>query len=370
MRKEPKLFAVEMIEALLPLSENPEKIHENEKFNKLHESILREMMEQSLHTTKNITSLSDMFPVFPNTYYDLFRLLSNPLSKWGIFEKVHLKNQEVEHLALLEESGLTDEAYELLNAVQSHKEYQSLPVREALIHCRQKQKEGLDYQAAYVFFRTFIIENPLVEGKRSLFNDSVKEKLNYDPILMKLLQKCYEPFNRFEHQYICQSCGWTTYKKGANRYACVKRSCKDAFDALFLPNFELENTSYTMRTTQAVQFSTVIPGRGELELAKKLTKKGCVVEMYPNLEKDGDIKATKDGRVFLIDCKDYANYKELISTLTEKRNEYPQETIIAVPNETVKNTSRYIHLARELAVKNGVAFRIVDFKELERTICV
>lgn len=306
---------------------------------------------------------------YPVTLYNFLKLLRNPIREWGYFSIAVLEEEGVsgDLVILDDEVGLSEEAEELLREAISIRETSTKVIRDVLIYCRKKMKEGQNRQEMYQAFRLFLIQHPTC-------SDELLElyciQHNFDPYMASSLEICYEDIPVDSH-FKCQACGWTLVEKTKGVFRCIKKECQRKYDASRLKQYQLPACD-TKRIKEAIQFSTVIPGLRELELKNRLEKRGAEVELYPELERKGDLLVRKeDGRSVLeqtIDVKDYSSPKRLARKLVKDHAEGLLKTpVIAVPDE--KANRRYLQYVNGILHEQQISTsKVYSFREVEKMI--
>jgi hypothetical protein len=303
---------------------------------------------------------------YPVTFYHLLQLLKRPIREWNLFSVRALEEEGIsgELVILDEEIGLSEDADELLREAVSSREASTKVIRDVLVYCRRKMEEGQNMQDIYNAFRLFLISHPIC-------NDELIELYcinhQFDPYLASALEICYEDIPD-SSQFKCQACGWTLVEKNKGLYSCIKKECRRKYNASRLAHYQIADTE-TKRIKEAIQFSTVIPGLRELELKMRLEKRGAEVELYPNLEREGDLLVSKEQGAsilkFSIDVKNYSSPKRLANQLIKDHTEgLLKSPVIAVPDE--KTNRRYLQYVNGvLHEKKITTCKVYSFREIE-----
>ncbi|AND41436.1 hypothetical protein [Cytobacillus oceanisediminis] len=306
--------------------------------------------------------------IYPATVYEFLLLLKQPIGSWGYFSIDELNKENIDEFFTIldDEIGITPEAEELLNEEQSFHESSTKKIREALVSCRKfyeiYQNESMQEQ--YTAFRTFLIHNPITD-EETIEAFCFKHRL--EPFLISILEDCYENIPS-GFVYKCQACGWTLEEKTKGYFTCVKRECRKKLDVFSLKNSKIESHQ-NKRVLKSILLSTVIPGKKELQLVEDLKKLSVTVQLYPQLEKKGDIYAFQEYENILeyafIDVKDYTRPKRLAEELLKEKEEGTLKTeIIAVPDD--KASKRYIeYVNRTLQERGHMDVRIYSFSMIK-----
>ncbi|UNK30990.1 hypothetical protein MNO09_00325 (plasmid) [Bacillus sp. N5-665] len=306
---------------------------------------------------------------YPCNLYEFLTLLRTPIKEWGYFNMNSIKERRInENLILLgERVGVTSEALHIYNEHKNAYEAQTKAIEDVIRYCREKSIVDKTMQQKYEFFRNYLIEHPLIHPYYA--ENEIAEGLDNDSFLInKLLEECYEPIIG-EYEYICPSCGWTLQQKALAYFYCLSNDCRESYDKNnVLTNQNLINLKVTHRTKEAIQRTTVIPGKKEIELAHRLGKKGVTVNMYPAIEAKGDIRAEKiihDKRVSLyIDVKDYSSEYVLAQRLImDKEAGILKDVLIAVPDK--KANKKYLKAVKRILLeKEANEIEVYSFREI------
>ncbi|PFS62755.1 hypothetical protein COK41_14825 [Bacillus cereus] len=306
---------------------------------------------------------------YPCNVYEFLALLRTPIKEWGYFNMNSIKERRINgNLILLgERVGVTSEALHIYNEHKSAYEAQTKPIEDIIRYCREKSLVDKTMQQKYEFFRNYLIEHPVIHPYYA--ENEIAVGLDNDSFLInKLLEECYEPIIG-EYKYICPSCGWTLQQKTLDYFYCLSNDCREGYDKTsLLQDQNLINLKVTHRTKEAIQRTTVIPGKKEVELAQRLRKKGVTVSMYPEIEAQGDIRAEKiihDKRISLyIDVKDYSSDYVLAERLImEKEAGILKDVLIAVPDKKANN--KYLKAVKRILLeKEANQIEVYSFREI------
>jgi hypothetical protein len=308
-------------------------------------------------------------PIYPTTLNNFLFMLRQPVISWGLFSKEELENENIkESFTILDdEMGITPEALELLNEEQSFMESSSKIVREAMIMCREHYDifGNESMQRQYIEFRSYLINNPITNADDI---ESFCFMNRFEPFLSTAIENCYEDIP-LHYKYKCQSCGWTLEEKTKGYYICVKKECRKKLDISTLKNYKID-ANQNKRVRKSILMTTVIPGKKELALKDDLEKMGAMVELFPDIERKGDIHASlvNNGRIEygFIDVKDYSRPKRLAEELLKEIEKGSLKTkMIAIPNE--KATKKYVELINNTLKEHGHgAVQVFSFKQIKQ----
>ncbi|MED1863961.1 hypothetical protein P4V41_10915 [Fictibacillus nanhaiensis] len=347
---------------------------------------LESNIEDAVHSGGEDTVISRDFEIFFNQFlffmlqypmkeypvnlFHWLQLLKKPLRDWWPASASFLDEEGISpnFIILDDEIGLSEEAEELLREYKSYKEASAKVVRDVLIHCREESiNRGIDMQHVYTKFRLFLIENPLTnldELELYCFEN------DFDSFLSRSLENCYEDIPE-SSMFKCQFCGWTLEEKTKNAFVCIKQQCRSSYDVNTLKQYKITQSDQ-LRVKESIQFSTVIPGLREIELKIRFEECGATVELYPDLERLGDLRVSNAGEKkgsekLLIDVKDYRNAKQLVKKLlADQVAGLIKSPIIAVPDD--KANRRYLSFVNEYLIETGItSCKVYSFKQVVRT---
>jgi len=346
-----KVFLLSLIEQLKKAELDPIQLSDNKEIKKLHNELY------FLSLTNNSSKLH------PNNIQNFLLLMQKEIGRWGIFSKIELEEEGIpEDLTILDDYiGISEEAdYFYANCNSSFDEVSQI-IEDVLIYCRNTQ-----LQNEYVSFRKFLIKNP-ISSRRDITRVQIQNQ--FDPFLCQTLEKCYEEIPK-EAEYSCQTCGWTLIKK-ANRYVCGKKTCREDFNLQSLTQNKIEISKH-LRVKKPILLSVVIPGIPELDFASELENVGIDVELYPNLERLGDLKATYNSSNYYIDMKDYSDYRDLVSYLIEEKNRIKTPYIVISESKTnlrKNRTPQYVKKVNKKLEDEGIThFKLYSCSEMKNLI--
>ncbi|MEH7085699.1 hypothetical protein V7139_23590 [Neobacillus drentensis] len=301
---------------------------------------------------------------YPVSLYHFLQQLKEPINEWGIFDLEELEESGVPtNLVILDdEIGISEEAEELLREAISSKELSTKIIRDVLVYCREKVDEGKEMQTVYTAFRLFLILHPISDEETI---ELYCLEHGFDAYIASALESCYEDIPS-DCRFTCQACGWTLKEKTKGVYICLKKECRRKYNASSLGRYQLDE-HVTKRVKEGIQFSTVIPGIRELELQKRLENKEVTVQLYPDLERKGDLFTSKEFGdsilAFSIDVKDYRSPKWLARTLIDDfQKGLIKSNVIAVPDE--KANRRYLQYVNAQLAEHQIPCKVYSFKTI------
>ncbi|MDX8359846.1 hypothetical protein [Cytobacillus sp. IB215316] len=359
--KDPIDLILKITETLEYLDRHPEELPTYKPLKEIHTEIVKRYLSSDRRFTGKYPEDRNR-ELFPNNYQKLLKLFKTPLSQWGegIFTKKDLNDLKLEDFCFLDDYGLTDDCHYIYAERKSRFEYQSSAVAKALLFCRQYEHQLDNAQQLYTKFRLFIQQHPRLTIK--YLKGFMRKELQNNK-LEDFLYGCYEPITNPDY-VPCPRCDWTMKKITDSHYRCLTKDCEEHFDVRSTLG-SLIGDGAELRTKKAVQLSTVISGLWEMELKTRLEKKGAIVQLYPNLERYGDLMIDFHGNSLFIDVKNYRSAFDLLTELKKEieRNKYHPSytTIIAVPDNKSKPYIDFIN--KRL---NTPKLMVLKFKEIEK----
>ncbi len=235
---------------------------------------------------------------FPRDFREALDLFRKPIAKWPIpFLPTELEEDDV----LLIGDEVTDVCGELAISgpnVEDELDQQILPRAREI--CRLA--EDMD---AYGRFRRFLIEHAVVN-----LQDLFRASLDLPKAVSQLLQEAFEEIPKSvvwnEEIRLCRFCGWTLSVTRDAEWRCGKRLCY-AITKGFTQSDGMRFTDDLRRVLRGIQRSTVVPGKAELSLAKRLAAAGVEVRLWPAYDAYDIHARFPSGEVWAIDVKDWEN---------------------------------------------------------------
>ena len=178
-------------------------------------------------------------------------------------------------------------------------------------------------------------------GKNKYFKDKAK----------KLFDKFYvEVTAKKENLYICNTCNYLKSERLSSRlhYFCVNEAVERFNDV------HTASSVYYVVKSDVYEYYTQ-PGLLEKTIYDVLVANGFRVELYPGIEKFGDIKVCVNDKVYFIDAKTTrTNPKSLAEELMKAKY---INRLIVLPNRNYKYNKEFLH-------SNGVSLSIFNVNEL------
>jgi len=233
--------------------------------------------------------------------------------------------------------------------------------------CRMRRAPG-----AYVAFRSYLIEHPVVE-----LADLVTASL--DPVLGdtgQALPQMYEPVPtllREDHgdqrnvALLCPVCGWTLVRTPRGTLMCGDARCRERSDG-FRRYTTRPFSSTLYRVRRAIRRYIVAPGRYEVDTAKTLRDlRGGTsplrVDLWPSYD-EYDLRITfPDGEVWAIDVKDWRFPALLARTLVPLRNDGDlawTRAFYVIPDERLAERPEYLKVLAAAAPDRDFEFCTVS----------
>ncbi|WP_044640737.1 restriction endonuclease-related protein [Risungbinella massiliensis] len=236
----------------------------------------------------------------------------------------------------LEINEISEQAYWFLKYTGNPRDYQTKPVLEVISYCASYP---VPYQKGYVTFRKI-----LADKKFAVLSENGLEKLLdsiEDLFIKKQLEQCYERLENWREYRVCPNCGYTLHFKNGN-WQCGKYNVCGKISGTRFSNwnfvnpkpFNFKDEEKTYRLKHGVHSSVLVPGISELRIFSRLTSI-YQVELYPNIDRDGDIRVILENEVIDFDVKSYRSPDGLAFQIQEnlQKNENGHLPIYIVPYE-------------------------------------
>ena len=294
---------------------------------------------------------------FPTDINDAIKLFHQPLKNWPILENSIFE----EDACLLSYGQLTDICYELNN---TNKDIECEFTQQLILKVMEKCKEQ-GKQEDYVKFRERIISNVIMEKDKIM-----SLAINDQSCIAPLIREAYEeipPSAYYQKQvYLCDQCGWILEWRKGIAYC----DCGTVTDNSQLNKIEiLQQPSQKWRLKRGLQRYIARPGRHELELAHKLSKKGLEVRLWPNFD-TYDLKIIfPDGEIWAVDVKDWSNPYLLAQKLTLIKEEPAwHHAFYVIPQYRKKLCPDYKKILTNSISKREINFGIEMEKDFLKSI--
>jgi hypothetical protein len=239
---------------------------------------------------------------FPADFPDALRLVRMPVREWPF----PAFPPEVDgEQPLLSQDEATDLCYELAILTGDIEE----ELAERAVAIARDACQAADDQQAYVRFRQFLIEHPVVtRGELVDASDGLPSEVG------TLLHECYElvpdAVIRDGNIHCCDFCGWTLQWTTEGALRCGGSVCGKITSG-FQRHAKIKSAGAVRglwrRVKPGIRRYVVTPGRSELRLAHRLGKMGVEVSLWPGFDAY-DLRLTfSDDQVWAIDVKDWQN---------------------------------------------------------------
>ena len=291
-------------------------------------------MPNELRRAINMLCARMPLPLIINNRTELVNVLSKPLGLLELEGESKVYDEEV----LISDGMPTDICYELA-------------IGEADIHGNIEQSKILDImnelrvygnEEDYVNIRGFIIEHPVVE--ESIIDHFIKKHTEYNIQLRKIYSKIkefYEDIPQHVKQQdkvnICKCCGWTIYQKKEST-SCISSFCKTQEGHKNAKSLKIDIG--TKRLKRGAMRYLCFPGIPEIELKRKLEKKGLKVRIWPYFDLY-DLEISFNDEKWAIDVKDYSSPYQLIEKVTSFPITDCSNNFVVVPKRRTKLHKAY-----------------------------
>ena len=289
---------------------------------------------------------NQMYP--PTDINQLMKILTLPSKEWGISGLESIFPPEAS--LLNNEFGVTLEAEDFLEEIESPEEYEQSIMKQILLYCRTNNLED-----SYRLIRIFLSNKSHSVIPFYKLYDFYGKISNSD--LINLVSSCYEEVVNIEHYRKCPNCGWTLEWKKGNWRCNKENTCQALSDFRSIEHYD-ETDEKLLRMKSGIQKYILLPGMSELRIADKLSKKGYKVTMYPNID-EYDIKVETIDYVAMLDVKDYYNPYQLALYINNKTTTELNDNVwYIIPDyraklfpEYQKRVKDYLHDDRKHLVK-------------------
>jgi REase associating with pPIWI_RE len=295
----------------------------------------------------------------PYNIVDFFRIL-NERPLFEIFDSpvsVDFNFNDFFYAPLFSMNSISEAAYEFyiyynrtkINTLQR----QQLNMRSFLEHCRA-QNDRKRYQQIYSAVRVNIYNKGFVQNG-NLVNEpetNIYLEKEFEHFILKmeelyqitstdekLIRNFYRQVNGPKRFLICNHCHLPMFNENQchNNEVCFSNSRKNRAPRRVV---ELEKGEVRLVPESGIIFYNVIPGLEEYRLYHKLkdyfSSFGVNVNLFPNLEKDGDIELTYRGQRILIDVKDYRKPEELADNINKRLGNFFDLDYVYIPQYRTK----------------------------------
>lgn len=221
-----------------------------------------------------------------------------------------------------------------------------------------EKNEGKDLGLkCYIFFRMdTVIRNPITSIMKFKNELAIllKDKFNlYKERFIELFKDFYERVKIKAKYKICNKCGYLD-NSNINHIFCKKNKFKEV---------ELGFDDWIIKESIYKDYTSV--GLIERDVFDELKKEDFKVILYPNIEKEGDLKVIINNKDIFIDCKSYSNAIDLVEEI--KKNKYLNRVIV-VPDIYYEEHKEYIkaELSNDLSRKFFSIDSLIKYLKVER----
>lgn len=297
-------------------------------------------------------------PLVINNRIDIVDILSKPLGELEIGEESMAYDNEI----LIAEGMPTDICYEI--AIDEADTQGSIDQSKILDIINELRLYGTEED--YVKIRCFIIEHPIAEEKE--IDDFIRKNTEYDIQLRKIYSKVKEFYEEVPYHAkknnemkVCKCCGWTITQKDEDTY-CISNFCKIQEGHKHAKQRIVDVG--TKRLKRGAMRYLCLPGIPELELKRKLERKGVGVRMWPHFDLF-DLEVIFNDEKWAVDVKDYSNPYHLIEKVTTFPVTDCSQNFVVVPKRRMKLYSAYKKVIKAEQTKG---FQFIGEDELMKKI--
>lgn len=198
------------------------------------------------------------------------------------------------------------------------------------LEIEKKEENNLGLKC-YIFFRMdTVIRNPITsiikfkEELAVLLQDKFEV---YKDRFIELFKEFYEKVKAKGKYKVCNNCGY--WDDTSNKHVfCKENKFKE---------IELGSNDWIIKESVYKDYTSV--GLIERDVFDRLKKEGFEVILYPDIEREGDLKVIIYNKQIFIDCKSYSDITDLVDEI--KRDKY-LDRVIVVPDIYYKEHKEYI----------------------------
>ncbi|MBH0173640.1 hypothetical protein IHV09_08730 [Fictibacillus sp. 23RED33] len=295
----------------------------------------------------------------PYNIVDFFRILNEkPLFEvFGPPVSTNFNHNDFFNSPLFLFNSISEAAYEFyidynrtkVNTLQR----QQLHMRSFLEHCRA-QNDKKRYQQIYTAVRVNIYNKGFFQNGNLVYEPETNMYLEkeFEHFILKmeelyhitstdeeLIRNFYRQVNGPKRFLICNHCHLPMFNENQchNNEVCFSNSKENRAPRKVV---ELEKGEVRLVPESGIIFYNVIPGLEEYRVYYKLkgyfSSYGVNVNLFPNLEKDGDIEITYQGKRILIDVKDYRRPEELANNINKRLGNFLDLDYVYIPQYRTK----------------------------------
>lgn len=282
----------------------------------------------------------------PASINQWLKIHTQPLGNWlpDIYEELPINREH--SLFDLEINDISEDAFYFLHYTGAPNDYQTKPVIDVIEYCTGFSEP---YQSGYVTFRT-----KLSDKKHAVLSESdLKKMLDtvHDPFIKEKIKSCYEIVDNWKSYRACPNCGYTLHYNfctwQCGKYNTCGKISGTRYSRWNFTNpapFDFDDEEIVYRLKHGVHSSVLVPGIPEWRIFSRLKSK-YQVELYPNIDRNGDIRVVVDNENIDLDVKSYRNPDGLATHIRDvlKKNIHSDLPIFVIPNEyTASSKKGYI----------------------------
>ncbi|NER34755.1 MAG: Fis family transcriptional regulator [Oscillatoria sp. SIO1A7] len=296
----------------------------------------------------------------PANLPEFFEGANKPLESWSLVREVKNLPSDV---TLIDDGLISDfAAHWQVTGSDLERQVQESVLLDALNHCRGHQMDD-EYRA----YRKLIIEKPVLshsEYRKLLSSTQLRP-------LRKSLLETYVDLVDFAEEladlaednayHFCPRCNYLQRRRSDGTYQCRNSFCEDLCAELKLmprsPIPKSEAKEWKIVTSGVYRYGT-LPGIWEIKLAKKLSKLGLKVTLWPRVDKFDLLVEFGRKLSWAIDVKDWSSLDEEHLKEVKYQPDF-QETFIVFPDEREKSLRTRV-MRQELEPKlGGIKLRLI-----------
>lgn len=273
-------------------------------------------------------------------------LCHRPLREWPVRFALSQRYPDEKMLFDDEPTPFCRELAAPLSRGDAERELQERMILPVIDLCRMHRAPD-----AYVKFRSYLIEHPVVE-LIDLIGESLEPELGeVGQRLLELYEPVPESLRAADGRVLlCPVCGWTLARTARGTLSCGDQRCRDLSDGFQRVDSSMRYSPGLHRVRRAIRRYIVAPGRYEVDTAARLRKLksragSLVVDLWPSFDAY-DLRITfPDQHVWAVDIKDWAFPTLLARVLAEleRDNDLAWNTAFyAIPDVRLKRRPDYL----------------------------
>ncbi|GER88982.1 hypothetical protein KDW_31440 [Dictyobacter vulcani] len=219
---------------------------------------------------------------------------------------------------------------------------------------------------AYVSFRQFLIEHPVVTEEELLEKSFDPQVGTLGSHFIDLYERVPNSFFEADKVLLCGFCGWTL-QRTRGRLCCGDDRCRVLTGDFIQISIKTKKGSpgKLFRVRPAIRRYVVAPGIYEIGLKNRLEEMGIIVQLWPGFDAYDLQIFFSDDSVWAVDVKDWKFPHLLASHLTpldDRGNLQWQRSFYAIPDQRIQEYHGYLDILQNAAAGNN--FSVLSINDL------